>query len=55
MTVMRRQVEELTWQDRLPWGRDTGAGLSAEWGRAGGESLRLGKACAKALWWEAAR
>ena len=30
---MRRDGEELTWQERLPWGRDAGAGLRAELGR----------------------
>ena len=51
---MRRDGEELTWQERLPWGRDAGAGLRAELGRRPGESIRLRKACAKALWWDAA-
>ena len=52
---MRRDGEELTWQERLPWGRDAGTGLRAELGRRPGESIRLRKACAKALWREAAR
>lgn len=53
--MTRRDGEELTWQERLPWGRDAGAGLRAELGRRAGESIRLRKVCAKALWWEAAR